>query len=127
VSGDEQPIIVSYNDEEVKTNVKFSGLLPDEEDKEESDEGENKKKKKKLKRKVSFHESTNENEKDHKDNIPLPGGHPIKLDDVDEWAYKANKKDKNQKKKLKGGSSRGHEKILDDMHKAYNEKKQKEK
>ena len=83
-----------------------------------------------MKRKVSFHESTNENEKEHKDNIPMPAGHPVKLDEKeieDEWAYKANKKDKNQKKKLKGGSSRGHEKILDDMHKAYNDKKQKEK
>jgi hypothetical protein len=83
-----------------------------------------------LKRKVSFHESTNENEKEHKDNIPIHSGHAVKLDEKeieDEWAYKANKKDKNQKKKLKGGSSRGHEKILDDMHKAYNDKKQKEK
>lgn len=50
------------------------------------------------------------------------------MDDIeDEWAYKANKKDKNQKKKLKGGAARGHEKIIDDMHKAYNEKKAKEK
>lgn len=51
-----------------------------------------------MKRKVSFHESTNENEKEHKDNIPMPAGHPVKLDEKeieDEWAYKANKKDKN--------------------------------
>jgi hypothetical protein len=46
------------------------------------------------------------------------------LNDIDdEWAYKANKKDKNTKKNKKGGSSRGHEAIVENLNKVFNERK----
>ena len=45
------------------------------------------------------------------------------MEDAEEWAWKANKKDKKNKK---GNAQKGHEKIIEDMNKKYAERRQKE-
>lgn len=71
---------------------------------------------------MKFDQDTVDNSKDESEKVP--GGHQVKLDNIDdEWAYKSKKKDKGKKKNLKGGASRGHEKILEDLNKAFNDRK----
>lgn len=41
----------------------------------------------------------------------------VKLDDVDEWTWKKEKKDK--KGKPKGNATKGHNKIIEDLSKKY--------
>ena len=51
----------------------------------------------------------------------------MKLDDIDEWTNKKDKHKKKDKKVLRGGAGRGHEKQIEEMNKKYNEVRAKEK
>jgi len=65
--------------------------------------------------------------KGDKDTKEQERGEEIKLDDIDEWAWKSKGKAKDKKKVPKGGAKRGHDKQVEELTSKYHESRNKQK